>query len=255
LTDSPEIPILSRDSDGAGALEKNLRMPFTARERHVPQVHRSVAVAAWNAALTSTQILPGSYLLKRRTWFIGGLKVFRRWPVIIIAASLHLHLVAQHRVATLELRLSVQGTYKLFPQSFTVLLINTSSAPVKLPTPALSCTNSYNGSVQLQMKFQPLDEHSNLPGFGRGCGGGVYDAPRGSARIDAWKTLQPGESIKLSGAIHELFHDQGSGTYDFWALYEPPELNPAERLILDRSHDDLPDHELTSNHEVFVERP
>jgi hypothetical protein len=35
--------------------EKNLRMPFTAREGNAPIAHRSVAVAARNAVFASTQ--------------------------------------------------------------------------------------------------------------------------------------------------------------------------------------------------------
>jgi hypothetical protein len=174
--------------------------------------------------------------------------------VIVTLTAIYTSLIAQQTVSQLELRFSLQGTDKPFPESFTVLLINTSSAAVKLPTPTLSCSDSYHGSVQLQMKFLPLDQHSYPPRFGRGCGGGLYDASRGSARIDAWKTLQPGESIKMSGGIGDPFHDQGPGTYNFWAVYEPPELNPSERMILNQSHNDLPDYELTSNHEVFIER-
>ena len=174
--------------------------------------------------------------------------------VIVTLTVIHPHLIAQKTASPLELRLSLQGTDKPFPASFSVLLINTSTAPVKLPTPTLSCFDSYHGSVQLQLKFLPLDQHSYPPRFGRGCGGGLYDASRGAERINVWKTLQPGESIKLSGASHELFHDQGPGTYDFRAAYEPAELNPSERLILDQSHNNLPDHEFTSNHEAFVER-
>ncbi len=186
--------------------------------------------------------------------FIGGPNVFRPRSAVVVLAALYPSLVAQQPVSPLELRLLLQGTDKPFPVSFSVLLMNVSTAPVKLPAPALSCTNYYRGSVQLRMTFLPLREHSNPPGFERGCGGGAYDVPRGAERINAWQTLQPGESIKLSGDIHELFLDQGPGTYDFRAVYEPPERNPAEHMILNQSHNDLPDHELTSNHEVFVER-
>jgi hypothetical protein len=169
---------------------------------------------------------------------------------LLLASYLLAQEGAQKLVPNLELRLTPGELVNGVPQAFTFRLINVTLHNVWVPEPAMECTDSYNGYLWLGLKFTPL----HMPGTeaGGGCAGDRLNWPPILERVQEWKLLPPGEAIETTVPRAELHYEVGqSGTYEFWAEYHPPALQPADQRALRERGIDFPLEKLTTLHQTF----
>ncbi len=132
-------------------------------------------------------------------------------------------------------------------QSFTFTLTNATHHPVVLPEPILDCGGSYTGAIWLRYRVVTPDQAGS--GMGWGCAADKYGWPTITDRVKGWKTLHPGESLRLEGEAQTLhLKSLQAGTYDFWADYTPPSVTSDEARTLMQSGYQLSLKELTSEH-------
>src|SRR5689334_22552821 len=93
-----------------------------------------------------------------------------RLPLLVTGIAVVMITNAQAPTTSpLELRLEPEESGGGVPASFTFLLVNRSSHEVRVPTPAIQCEDSFDGSVELQLDFKPLV--AGPSGEGHGCAG------------------------------------------------------------------------------------
>ena len=152
---------------------------------------------------------------------------------------------SQKPVANLELRLLPGEMVNGVPQEFTFRLINVTRHNVRVPEPTVECTDSYDGYLLLRVKFTPL--HARGSETGGGCAGDRLNWPPILKRAQEWKLLPPGEAIEKTVPRAEMHYEIGqSGTYEFWAEYYPPALEPADQQALRERGIDFPLEKLTT---------
>src|SRR5262249_46209026 len=138
--------------------------------------------------------------------------------------------------------------------AFAFLLVNRSNHEVRVPTPAVQCEDSFDGSIELRLDFKPLAPGQS--GEGGGCAGDTMAWPPILERVKSWKVLRPGESVRLRAEHAHLFYDADKpGIYEFWATYRPPSIHRADQETLRAARIDFPDRQLSTQHVVFVRRP
>jgi hypothetical protein len=152
----------------------------------------------------------------------------------------------------LELRLVPQDVEDGIPGSFTILLVNHSGHDVRLPMPDSNCSDSYNGNVGLSVRYTPLVP---APSMGHGCAADLYSWPPIMERIKDWRVVHSGESLNLLGADKKAYYDGGlPGSYEIWAGYLPPFIDPSDQIILRAAGVDFPQTALTTPHVAFVKK-
>ena len=157
-------------------------------------------------------------------------------------------------MSPLELRLEPEESDGGVPTAFAFLLVNRSDHEVRVPTPAVQCEDSFDGSIELRLDFRPLVP--GAPGEGGGCAGDTMNWPPILERVKSWKVLKPRESLQVRGDHARLFYDADKpGIYEFWATYRPPSVNRADQETLRAVGVDFPDRRLSTQHVVFVKRP
>ena len=153
-------------------------------------------------------------------------------------------------IANLELRLLPGEMANGVPRGFTFELINVTRHNVWVPEPTVECTDSYEGYLLLRVKFTPL--YSPGSETGGGCAGDKLNWPPILERAREWKLLPPGEAVEKTVPRAELRYEVGqSGTYEFWAEYYPPALEPADQQTLRERGIDFPLEKLTTSHLTF----
>jgi hypothetical protein len=153
-------------------------------------------------------------------------------------------------IANLELRLLSGEMANGVPQAFTFELINVSGHNVWVPVPGVDCEDSYDGYLLLRVKFTPL--HSPGSETGGGCAGDRLNWPPILERAQEWKLLPPDEAVEKTVRRAELHYEAGqAGTYEFWAEYYPPALEPADQQALGERGIDFPLEKLTTSHLTF----
>ena len=154
----------------------------------------------------------------------------------------------------LELQLQPETDDGSVPTAFIFLLVNRSDHDVRLPTPSIQCSDSFDGWISLRLEFKPLTP--GPAGGGGGCAGDTMNWPPVLERVKSWKVLGPGESLRLRADSSRLFYaaDQ-PGTYEFCATYRPPSIKALDEGTLRAVGIDFPDRELSTQRLVFVKRP
>jgi hypothetical protein len=116
--------------------------------------------------------------------------------------------------------------------------------------PTVECEDSFSGTIWLRLYFKPLKPEP--PGEGRGCALDDELWPPILDRIKGWKLLHSGEALTLSADQEHLFYDSGKpGTYEFWAVYAPPSIDPFYQKKLQESGTDFPRERLATQHLTF----
>ncbi len=173
------------------------------------------------------------------------------WLLIGFACSLSA--IAQNIPAApnLALRLEASDLKSGVPESFTFVFVNAGTHDVHVPQLG-PCSSREEGWLRLQLDYKCVVDGQ---GFGGGCGGGSNDGPGILAAVRSWKTLTPGESLRIKETRRDMFQTQDcAGKYDFWAEYTPPHLSPADVKILADAGVDFPHEHLTSNHLTFEKK-
>jgi hypothetical protein len=158
---------------------------------------------------------------------------------------------AQQRTGNLELRLQPERVERGVPQAFSFLLVNKTHHDVRVPMPAVDCEDSFDGDVELRRRFTPFKPGS--PDEGRGCASDTEDWPPIMDRIKEWKTVHAGDALILAADREHLFYDDSRpGRYEFWALYSPPAIDPADQRKLQDSGIDVPHEKLRTRRVSFL---
>ena len=75
-------------------------------------------------------------------------------------------------------------------------------------------------------------------------------------RAQAWKLLHPGEMVRETIKRDRLqYEDKGPGTYEFWAEYHPPAMEPEDQKTLHKAGIDFPKTKLSSPRVTFTRKP
>ena len=168
----------------------------------------------------------------------------------------------------LEFRILPEAVSKGMPQTFSFLLLNTTDHAVRIPVPAFKCGNTFNGSIQLNLRFTP-----KVPGSssfsGSGCAGDRMNWPPIMERITEWQTVPAGyalvlkidpkkivwkvvsmvdgsylnsapEHIVQSGLQSYWYDDSQPGLYEFWATYSLPFISRSDQTKLQQLGIDFP---------------
>jgi hypothetical protein len=157
----------------------------------------------------------------------------------------------QQRIGNLELRLQPERVERGVPRAFSFLLVNKTDHDVRVPIPTVDCEDSFDGDIELRLRFTPLK-----PGpldEGRGCAHDREDWPPVMNRIKEWKIVHAGDALVLQADREHLFYDDSKpGTYEFWAVYSPPSIDPADQQKLQRSGIDFPQEKLRTRRLSFL---
>jgi hypothetical protein len=138
------------------------------------------------------------------------------------------------------------------PDKFIFIFRNVSDHDVRMP-PVGPCSSDVNGWLRLQLDYKYLVDEQ---GSGGGCGGGAGDQPGILEIAKSWKTLSPGQSLRIKESRRDMFQNQDcAGKYDFWAEYTPPRFSAAEVESLTKAGIDFPHQELASEHLEFTRKP
>jgi hypothetical protein len=150
-------------------------------------------------------------------------------PVLALGALLLTVTGAQtppQRMGNLEFHLQPERVERGVPQRFTFLLVNKTNHDVRVPIPTVECEDSFNGHIELRLRFTPLKPGS--PDEGRGCADDREDWP------------------------HLFYDGSQSGTYEFWAVYSPPSVDSADQRTLQKSGIDFPHEKLRTRRVFFL---
>jgi hypothetical protein len=158
---------------------------------------------------------------------------------------------AQQRIGNLELRLQPEQVERGVPRAFGFLLVNKTDHDVRVPIPRVDCEDSFDGHIELRLRFTPLE-----PGpldEGRGCAHDREDWPPVMDRIKEWKIVRAGDALIIRADREHLFYDGSKpGTYEFWAVYSPPSIDPADQQKLHQSGIDFPHEKLRTRRLSFL---
>jgi hypothetical protein len=175
---------------------------------------------------------------------------------LILAAALLTSVGAQiqdrQETGNLEFLLEPEAVEHGMPQAFNFVLVNKTNHDVSVPLPTVDCQDSFDGTVWLRVDFTPLEP--GPPGEGRGCVLDNFSPPTVIMdRIQAWRVLHSGDTLKLTADHTRLFYDdQQPGRYEFWATYTPPLITPRDQRLLQESGKDFPHARLRTRHVIFV---
>ena len=132
-------------------------------------------------------------------------------------------------------------------ETLALSITNLGQAPVRLPVPTLICSDSYRGTVNLHVRLLRRSHDGPYgPGREKGCGGGLYDVPRGQERLKEWRTLKQQQSLTLELPTDPSYHFPELGDYEYSVVYYPPDMNASEKQLLIDNHEGLP-AQITSN--------
>jgi hypothetical protein len=158
----------------------------------------------------------------------------------------------QKTSGNLELRLQPEAMDRGVPQEFSFLPVNHTDHDVRLPLPAIECSDSYNGEIRLHLVFTPL---KGGPVGGGGCAADRMDWPPIMERVREWRIVHPGETLTLKARHGQLHYDgQQPGRYEFWATYSPPSILPSDQEKLHAAGIDFARESLTTNHLTFIRK-
>lgn len=158
---------------------------------------------------------------------------------------------AQQRIGHLEFRLQPERVERGVPQAFSFLLVNETDHDVRLPIPTVQCEDSFDGHIEIRLRFTPLNPRS--PDEGRGCAHDREDWPPIMDRIKEWKTVHAGDALVLRADREHLFYDDSQpGTYEFWAVYSPPSIDAADQRKLQDSGVDFSHERLRTLRVAFL---
>jgi len=155
----------------------------------------------------------------------------------------------------LELRLQPGELTHGIPDSFTFEIINVSEHDVRVPKPIVNCAGQYTGFIWLRLMFKPSNSAKSVgPGFG--CAADTMNWPPILQRAQEWQVLHPGESVSQT-IPREKLHYEGSeaGTYEVWADYTPPAVEPDDQKRLRKAGIDFPSTPLSTAHLIFTRKP
>src|SRR5215467_11981310 len=116
-----------------------------------------------------------------------------RLPLLVAGIALAMITGAQSPKPTaspLELQLQPESLQGEVPAAFTFVLVNKSDHEVRVPTPAVQCEDSFDGSVELRLDFKPLAPGPGIEGHG--CAGDTMAWPAILERVKSWRVLKPG---------------------------------------------------------------
>ncbi len=154
----------------------------------------------------------------------------------------------------LELRLHPASIEDGIPQAFTFEIANRTNHDVRVPQPVVDCAGDYTGYIWLRMVFTPL--HSRGSEIGYMCAADKVNWPPILKRVREWKVLRPGETVSQTVARAQLHYEgRQPGSYEFWAEYHPPAIEPEDQKALGKAGVDFPHGQLTSSHLTFTRKP
>jgi hypothetical protein len=153
----------------------------------------------------------------------------------------------------LEFRLQPLRMEEGVPQAFDFRLVNKTDHDVRVPIPTVDCEDSFSGDILMRIHFTPLKPEPSDEG--QGCAHDREQWPPIMDRITDWKIVHPGDALTLTADHEHLFYDGGRpGTYEFWAIYSPPSIDPSERKTLQESGIDFPHEKLRTYHLTFLKK-
>lgn len=159
-------------------------------------------------------------------------------------------MTGQQKTGNLDFRLRPEAVEGGVPQAFSFLLVNTTDHDVRVPMPTVECEDSFSGAIYFRVNFKPLKPEP--PGEGRGCAFDNELWPPILDRIKEWKLLHSGEALTLNADQEHLSYDGSKpGTYEFWAVYAPPNIDPSDQKKLRESGIDFPRERLVTQHLTF----
>lgn len=179
-----------------------------------------------------------------------------RATFIVAIAGLSLSISAQTGKrpagkAELELNLEARDVVRGVPTTFHVILRNIGTQDIRLPEPSLGCASATSGAVLLVEKHTP-----KLPGLDdlltHRCRADLPYNQDFLKQAKSWVLLRPGgylERVASPGRMH--YENQGAGTYDLFAEYTPPVLEPDQRRALADAGYLYPQARLISKHVVL----
>ena len=173
------------------------------------------------------------------------------WRVGVLACLFAGGVAAQQTTHGLELRLKPGALQNGLPQTLTIELVNTGDHEIRLPLPVLTCEDMMKGSIHLNVAFQP--SRPGYPsGYGRGCGGGVYDLQTAILqRVREWRVLAAGDSLTLEaqtirGIANSFYDEDKPGKYTYSVTYMPPYISDDHAQLLHIMGIDWPRNPITA---------
>ena len=154
------------------------------------------------------------------------------WPDAAFAQSERTDPPANPPGVRLELTMEVATTTQDgLPAALRFTLANIGSVAVEIPWPAIDCAGS-NGSIRIETVVR-FDGPQPGETYGHGCGGGVdHELPLLDQIRTQWFHLRPGEYLVFTGDRRNMIDKAGApATYEYRAIYYPPDLTPAQRLL------------------------
>ena len=149
-----------------------------------------------------------------------------------------------------ELQLRPDSITDGVPQGFTFSLVNTSGHDVRVPTPAIECEDSFDGTLWLRLDFTAFGD-AEIDG-GHGCASDTMAAAPILEHAKTWTLLHAGQKLSWGATRERLDYDSKQpGIYEFWAEYSPPSVDPADREKLRAAGIDFPQVKLASAHIAF----
>ncbi len=168
----------------------------------------------------------------------------------------------------LEFRILPEAVLEGMPQSFSFLLRNKTDHEVRIPVPAFKCGDTFNGSIELNLRFTPKVPGSGSS-VGSGCAGDRINWPPITQRITEWQVLPAGYALVLkidpkvivwkiapsvdtpglnSAPEHTVqrglrsywYDDKQPGIYEFWATYSLPFISDSDQTKLQQLGIDFP---------------
>jgi hypothetical protein len=104
----------------------------------------------------------------------------------------------------LELQIQPENFEQGVPQAFTFLIVNKTNHDVRIPVPTIQCEDSFNGDILLRLRFTPLKPE---PAEGHACALDNEIWPPILDRIQEWKIVPSGDTLKLNADREHLFYD------------------------------------------------
>lgn len=146
----------------------------------------------------------------------------------------------------LDLTMEVATTDHGLPAALRFTLTNIGNVAVEIPVPAIDCLSS-NGSIRIKTVIH-FDGPAGSAG-GHGCGGGMdYQGSLLDIIRKQWFHLRPGEYLSFTGDARTMIDRADKpATYEYWAVYDPPELSQGERAIVAQSGLIIPSAAVESN--------
>ena len=152
---------------------------------------------------------------------------------------------------SLQLIIEAQSISHGTPQMFTFKIVNNTDHDIYLPKPTVECSDSFDGTLLLNVKFTPLNPDDG--GRGGGCGGSSWgEWPSILVRLKSWQIISAGKSLTINANQSLFFYeDDKPGRYEFWATYKPAFVEKVDQELLFGIGIDFPRAELNSNHLTF----